>query len=74
MYQHLIGYWQFYKGEEGQYLKDDSIVVNQIKQVRKRVKVGDEEVEQVLNTEGLRLRKKTEINDKSYYTLLKKRM
>lgn len=72
MYQHLIGYWQFYKGEEGQYLKDDSIVVNQIKQVRKRVKVGDEEVEQVLNTEGLRLRKKTEINDKSYYTHIEK--
>lgn len=51
MYGNLIGYWQFYKGEDGQYLKDDSIVVNQIKQVKKRVKVGDREEEQFLDTE-----------------------
>lgn len=72
MYQNLIGYWQFYKGEEGQYLQDDSIVVNQIKQVKKRVRIGVEEVEQFINTEGLRLRKKVEINNKSYYTHIEK--
>ena len=72
MYQNLIGYWQFYKGENGQYLQDDSIVVNQIKQVSKRVKVGDEETEQVLNTEGLRLRKETKINGKAYDTYIEK--
>ena len=73
MYGNLIGYWQFYKGEDGQYLKDDSIVVNQIKQVKKRVKVGDREEEQFLDTEGLRLRKKfTASNNKSYYTYVEK--
>lgn len=73
MYGNLIGYWQFYKGEDGQYLKDDSIVVNQIKQVKKRVKVGDREEEQLLNTEGLRLRKKfMASNNKSYYTYVEK--
>lgn len=71
MYQHLIGYWQFYKGEEGQYLEDDSIVVNQIKQVRKRVRGGDEEVEQDVRTEGLRLRKTVEPGSK-YYTYIEK--
>lgn len=35
-YDNLIGYWQFYKGEEGEYLKDDSLVVNQIKEITKR--------------------------------------
>lgn len=71
MYKHLIGYWQFYKGEEGQYLKDDSIVVNQIKQVRKRVRVDGEEVEQEIPTEGLRLRK-TVTPDSKYYTHIEK--
>ena len=54
-------------------MKDDSIVVNQIKQVKKRVKVGDREEEQFLDTEGLRLRKKfTASNNKSYYTYVEK--
>lgn len=62
LYNNLIGYWQFYKGENGQYLQDDSIVVNQIKKVRKRIKVDGVDVEQELPTEGLRLRKKIGVN------------
>lgn len=52
-YKNLIGYWQFYKGQNGEYLKDDSLVINQIKEVTKRdgTKVPGEPI---------RLRKKTE--------------
>lgn len=35
-YDKLIGYWEFYKGENGQYILDDSLVVNQIKEITKR--------------------------------------
>ena len=49
----LISYWQFYKGDK--YLKDDSLVVNQVKSVRKRI--GENEWMDV-PTEPLRLRKK----------------
>lgn len=35
-YNNLIGYWEFYKGENGQYILDDSLVVNQIKEITKR--------------------------------------
>lgn len=60
LYTGLIGYWQFYKNKDGiEYLHDDSLVVNQIKTVKKWQKkadgTGEEEVE--LNTEPLRIRK-----------------
>lgn len=82
-YKHLIGYWQFYKGDNGQYIQDDSIVVNQIKTVKKRfVKSrtigadGKEVVEyeyRDIPTEGIRLRKKIVGADgRSYYTNIKK--
>lgn len=65
IYKNLIGYWQFYKGEEGQFLKDDSLVVNQIPTVRKKVRLGDGTIEeQELPTEPIRLRKK---NNAGYY-------
>ena len=40
LYKNLIGYWQFYKDKNGEekYLKDDSLVVNQIKTVMNRLK------------------------------------
>ena len=49
----LIGYWQFYKGDK--YLKEDSLVINQVKTVRKRI--GENEWIDV-PTEPIRLRKK----------------
>ncbi|MDR1716094.1 MAG: alkaline phosphatase family protein [Prevotella sp.] len=58
VYKNLIGYWQFYKGENGEYIKDDSLVVNQIPTVNKRVRIGNQIVEHTLNTEPIRLRKK----------------
>ncbi|MEB3376175.1 hypothetical protein SFC43_34515 [Bacteroides sp. CR5/BHMF/2] len=83
-YQHLIGYWQFYKGDNGLYIQDDSIVVNQIKTVKKRFvknrSIGEDGKEVVeyeyrdIPTEGIRLRKKIVGADgKSYYTNIKKR-
>jgi hypothetical protein len=58
VYEHLTGYWQFYKGEEGQYLEKDSLVVNQVRSVRKRVHVDGTDVEREVETEPIRLRMK----------------
>ena len=59
IYDNLIGYWQFYKGAEGQYLKEDSLVVNQIPKVRKNVRLADGTIEERdIETEPIRLRKK----------------
>lgn len=70
IYKHLIGYWQFYKGEEGQYLKDDSLVVNQIPTVRKKIRLSDGTTEvRDLQTEPMRLRKK---NADGYYVQIDK--
>lgn len=59
LYKNLIGYWQFYKDKDGEekYLKDDSLVVNQIKTVMKRVRRNGVEKEEELATEPIRLRK-----------------
>lgn len=71
LYKDLIGYWQFYEDKDGEekYLKDDSLVVNQIKTVMKRVnRNGVEQVEEIA-TEPLRLRKVAGVqNDKTIYT------
>ena len=59
IYDNLIGYWQFYKGAEGQYLKEDSLVVNQIPKVKKNVRLADGTIEERdIETEPIRLRKK----------------
>lgn len=50
-YDHLTGYWMFYKGENDEYLKDDSLVVNQVAQITKPD--GS-----VVKGEPIRLRKK----------------
>lgn len=64
IYDNLIGYWQFYKGSEGQYLKEDSLVVNQIPTVRKKVRLADGTVEErEIETEPIRLRKQNEAGD-----------
>jgi len=55
IYNDLIGYWQFYKGANGQFIKDDSLVVNQIPTIEKRMPDGST---RTLPTEPLRLRKK----------------
>ena len=74
LYKNLIGYWQFYKDKNGEekYLKDDSLVVNQIKTVMKRVnRNGVEQIEEIA-TEPIRLRKPSVQNGKTYYTHIDK--
>lgn len=74
LYKDLIGYWQFYKDKDGEekYLKDDSLVVNQIKTVMKRVnRNGVEQIEEIA-TEPIRLRKPSVQNGKTYYTHIDK--
>ena len=74
LYKNLIGYWQFYKDKDGEekYLKDDSLVVNQIKTVMKRVRRNGVEKEEELATEPIRLRKPIVQNGKTYYTHIDK--
>lgn len=74
LYKDLIGYWQFYKDKEGEekYLKDDSLVVNQVKTVMKRVRRNGVEQMEELPTEPLRLRKPIVQNGKTYYTHIDK--